>query len=963
MKRVPVLIKVLALAILWAVSTSLQVIAAGTGTLKGLVKDGATGETLPGANVIIVGTSLGAASNSKGEYTIQRLTPGTYTVKARYIGYKALDVQVVISANTVTSQDFNLSFATLESEEVVITAQAEGQLEAINQQLSSNSIKNVVSSARIQELPDANAAESLGRLPGVSILRSGGEGNKVVVRGLSPKYNAITINGVRMAATGSGDRSNDLSMISPLMLEGIEVSKAVTSDQDADVLGGSVNFKIRRAKEGLQFQSLAQGIHNGLRSSYSDYKTMFGVNDRFFNNKLGIFAQFDVEKRNRSSHELGASYAMPDVVILRQVELTNLKLLDIDRDIQRRGGALVIDYKLNKGSLALTNFGSKIQKTIYQHIENHNARDNVHGYSAQNNKSDLIVVTNSLEFDYDFDFFRFDAVAANSYSKNDAPRNLNFGFEEGGAYSNIDLLDHPSETPGKAINDLSATFITPINLNSRFNKERESSFSANVEFDLKMSNNITSKVKFGGKLKYKKREYDFNQNYLPLNWGGRQAERDLLLDVYPEMLAYFQKGDLNIPIGAFLDNAYATDNFLEGNYTLNSAIDFDLMNDVYNTLDSQDVMWTNFPNSLKDDYNGKENYAAAYVQAEINVGQKITLIPGIRFERNNTEYSANRGNSTIYLAQNGYAYTDTTSTRENDYLLPGFHMKYRPMNWLNFQFAYTNTLTRPSYNQITPKWDISNTVVTYNNHTLAPSQSTNIDFNISAYGNTIGLFSIGGFKKSIKDLIFHTGRRANLTPDAFGLPSYTSQLSITTNINNKYKVDIWGLETEWQTHLWYLPGALNGIVLNLNYTHIFSEAQYPRTIINSVFNPNGPPFSITENIDTTYVARLINQPDDIVNLSFGYDLKDFSARVSFIYQSNIFKQSNKEPELRGSTEDYSRWDIALSQKLPYKGLSVFYNLNNLTNTFDRSIIAGPSFPTKEEHYGMTMDFGIRYRFN
>ena len=74
-----------------------------------------------------------------------------------------------------------------------MSAQAEGQLAAINEQLRSNRIVNVVSAARIQELPDANAAEAVGRLPGVAIQRNAGEGEKVVVRGLSPKYTNVTV--------------------------------------------------------------------------------------------------------------------------------------------------------------------------------------------------------------------------------------------------------------------------------------------------------------------------------------------------------------------------------------------------------------------------------------------------------------------------------------------------------------------------------------------------------------------------------------------------------------------------------------------------------------------------------------------------------------------------------------------------------------------------------------------------
>ena len=121
----------------------------------------------------------------------------------------------------------------MEGEEVLVTAQASAQQQAINQQLTSKTIKNIVSKKQIQELPEANAAEAVGRLPGVSLVRSGGEGNKLVIRGMAPKYSQIQIDGVTMAATGDQDRSVDLSMISPYMLEGIELTKSVMANQEA----------------------------------------------------------------------------------------------------------------------------------------------------------------------------------------------------------------------------------------------------------------------------------------------------------------------------------------------------------------------------------------------------------------------------------------------------------------------------------------------------------------------------------------------------------------------------------------------------------------------------------------------------------------------------------------------------------------------------------------------------------
>ena len=236
-----------------------------TGSITGHVYDKQSKEILTGANIIVKGTSLGAATDINGKYTIRNIPVGPVTLLISYIGYNPISENITISENRTLEQDFYLEAQAIEGQTVTVTAQAEGQLSAINQQLSSNTIENVVSKARIRELPDVNAAESIGRLPGVSIERSGGEANKVEIRGLNPKYSLITVNGVEVPGTGSTDRSVDLSLISSNMLDGIVLKKVVTPDMDADVLGGTVDLRLREAPSGLKFNASAQGGYNALQ--------------------------------------------------------------------------------------------------------------------------------------------------------------------------------------------------------------------------------------------------------------------------------------------------------------------------------------------------------------------------------------------------------------------------------------------------------------------------------------------------------------------------------------------------------------------------------------------------------------------------------------------------------------------------------------------------------------------------
>jgi hypothetical protein len=148
-----------------------SIMAAYSGDVKGRVYDRDTKEVLPGANIVVVGTSLGAASDMNGNYVIHGIPLGSYTLSVSYVGYKSTTIKIKLKEGEVLQQDIFMEPTILTGEGVIVTAQAQGQMQAINQQLSSNTIANVVSADRIREIPDVNAAESIGRLPGISVTR------------------------------------------------------------------------------------------------------------------------------------------------------------------------------------------------------------------------------------------------------------------------------------------------------------------------------------------------------------------------------------------------------------------------------------------------------------------------------------------------------------------------------------------------------------------------------------------------------------------------------------------------------------------------------------------------------------------------------------------------------------------------------------------------------------------------
>ncbi len=97
---------------------------AQTGKIRGKVTDRETGDALPGANVVVVGTSLGAATDVSGEYVILNVPVGTYAVKAAYIGYRDVTIENIrVNSDLTTEVEFGLPSEAIEVSEISIVAE------------------------------------------------------------------------------------------------------------------------------------------------------------------------------------------------------------------------------------------------------------------------------------------------------------------------------------------------------------------------------------------------------------------------------------------------------------------------------------------------------------------------------------------------------------------------------------------------------------------------------------------------------------------------------------------------------------------------------------------------------------------------------------------------------------------------------------------------------------------------
>ncbi len=959
--------------------------------LRGYVRDAATGEPLGYATVGVEGTIMGTQTDNNGYYELQITRPGKYKFVAKYLGYSDGSVELDIKQGETQTYDFLLDVTSATIETVIITAQASGQWQAVNQQVTSTTIKNIVSQAQIRELPESNAAEAVGRLPGVSLERSGGEGNKVVIRGMSSKYTQVQIDGVAMAATGEGDRSVDLSMISPYMLDGIELTKAVMANQEATATGGIVNFRIRRAPENPSLNVMVQGGHNSLRDSYQNYKASVGGSNRFFSKRLGVYGQVDYEEKDASSQQLG-SVNFTQENAEAPVRTNSMRLMDVFRHTQRIGGALVMDLNLPSTTITSTNFFSRINREETRYQNSYNFTENSFALNFSDTpESNLTIITNSLQVEHRWRGLKVGSAFSHSYSENLLPfrieasngrspstpfppdRDRNFNVDLDPETIPYLLFSHrPDFSLRNAVNEM---VIGSLNHEESETRERDISGELNLSYTINVSDMVKIDLHTGAKYRHKTKMYDRTRVGAGFE-GGAQEARNLVYNYFEDELSdrskdRYAQDNMAILLADFFDKDYEGDEFLDGKYDFGYVFDRNmyrrlhgLLMDTYdpNSTDMYDIVTQNFPQSNYNDYHGTEDYNAFYLMPEIHVG-RLTLVPGVRYEAERTEYTGYRGSRLGVLRNFTRTPIDTvTRVRENEFFLPMINLFYNPLAWLTIKAGYTHTLQRPNYNNIMPGWFIGTqgNINNLSNFRLRPEQSRNLDLQVSVYSTKVGLISAGVFHKKITDMIFWTGQTVITDTVFFDLPSLMYRQRAAYPINNEHEAYNYGFEAEWQSNFWYLPGLLKGLVLNVNYTRNWSEAQYLRSVVKTEIDPITYRATLYSQ-DTTYTSPMLQQPAHLLNLTLGYDYRGFSIRTALNYKSQVFVASNWYEDLRGFSSDFYRVDLSIRQRLPVQGMELFMNINNLTNEMERNTINHMGYTNNLEYYGRHANVGFRYR--
>jgi len=257
-----------------------------TGKLSGVIKDADTGEPLVGANILIEGTSFGAATNLKGEYVILNIPPGRYNVRISFIGYETVLMQnVVIIVDQTTNLSVDLKPQTLQVGEVIVTAKTP----LIQKDLTSSI--SVISRDEIEALPVASFTELLSLQAGVVA-----SGSNLHIRGGRSNEVAYMVDGMLVVDPLLGGLATQLNNDA---IQEMSLLSGTFNAEYGNALSGVVNIVTRDGSDKLSGKLEMRTSEFGIEryANLHESRINGSLSGPLFTNDLKFFISADQDKR------------------------------------------------------------------------------------------------------------------------------------------------------------------------------------------------------------------------------------------------------------------------------------------------------------------------------------------------------------------------------------------------------------------------------------------------------------------------------------------------------------------------------------------------------------------------------------------------------------------------------------------------------------------------------------------
>lgn len=924
------------------------------GSISGHVTDN-SGGVLQGARIELQPIGAIAASNIQGEFFINDVTPGTFTVSITYVGFKNFTTQVTVVGGQIATVDAKLEVESQNLEVLVTAERASGEAEAVNRELTADNIVQVLPAEVIRSLPNANMADALGRLPSVTIERDEGEGKYVQIRGTEPRLANVTIDGVNTPSPESGVRQIKLDAIPADIVESVEINKTLQANMDPDGIGGSVNLVTKTAGERPTINVSGMGGYTPIVNGRGLVETAGTVGQRFGPNKrFGALIGGTYDWNGRGIDDLEP---VPDIATLpsgttaRYFEAIDVREYRYYRS--RWGLAGSVDYKPSDGSTIYV-------RGLYSDFHNYGDRwvysltDNTPGIQLQGSNgcptdatgTTIQPCTGVPSFndqirrpDYAVGsillggkhvltttWFAWDASVARSSQKGQVgDRTASFNAD-GLATSNCqyDLANTkslylPQWTP--------ACFTEAYTNQSNFPLHR-----------MQVNHGLTAQLNLQGSAAGAKR-YHLGSHLSTIEIGGKFRNAHKFANTSTDS---FSPSGTGAPLLlSQFSNKLTNTNYYSGAYKLGPNPNFF---DIYNAfLADKAANPNNYSLSIDNSsqFDLIEKVSAGYVMNTIDFN-KIRLVAGVRFEGTNLD------TVTPVFDANGNFLGNTKLNGSYIKVLPSASLRFALKSDTNLRLVYSRGYSRPDPQDIAQAVSVDNTanpiLVSLGNPNLKPETADNIDILIEHNLNPFGIITAGYFYKNLTEpIITHTFD--NVTTGTFGPGTCTT--TVTCRVSQPVNAgSAWlnGFEVAYLQHLTFLPGAFAGLGISANYGYTASRTSF------------GPDFGRTDH------PRLVRNAPHTWNVSPTYDRGRFSIRLGLSYNAeNIAGYGDGTPGPFGDNYFYPHLQVDAqgSVKLGH-GLSfVMYGLN-LNNEVFGFYNGSPQYELQREFYRPTVAAGARW---
>lgn len=915
------------------------------GVVSGKVTESEEGFSLPGATIKLNTGNRYTVSDQNGEFEFLNVPVGTYEIEITYIGYQKQKQTVTVESKKNVSVKFILIPGNDELKEVVVIGdRLRGQAKAINQQKTNKNITNVISSDQVGRFPDANIGDALKRVPGITMQNDQGEARNIIIRGIAPALNSVTLNGDRIPSAEGDNRNVQMDLIPSDMIATIEVNKTLTPDMDADAIGGSVNLITRATPNGERISATVAGGYAPIRDQ-GIYTAGLVYGNRYFDNKLGAVLSGSYNNNNYGSDNIEAVWVTDDFNN-EYVEEQAIRKYDIQRI--RRSAALALDYKFNANNTiyanAIYNWRDDRENRyakVYDGMEPIYSGETITGFNgsvkretkggidSDRGKSTRLeeqkvqnyalrgehLLSSKLDLDWSLNY-----ATAEEFK----PNERYIEFEQEDLEFTQDLSDLRKPFVVSNGEDLTESGFSELAETTSFTEESEFGSRVNIRFPFSVIKEQKGRIRTGLRMRLKEKVRNNNFfSYEPLSGFDNLAS----------VPTSFYGGEGFNPGSQYVPGNFVAATYM-GGLNLNDTSLFEGESD---------------PSEfLAENYKATEDIYAGYVRWDQDFNSKLSMILGFRVENTNIDYTGNR----VLDEEELEGEINTSNSYTN--ILPNLSFKYDIKDDLVLRAAFTTALARPNYYSLAPFVNniASETEILAGNPELDATYSYNFDLMVEKYYKSVGLLTGGVFYKNLEDFIYtYSDNQYTSAEFAADFPNQSNPIPVGENwtfiqSRNGEKVNVYGFEVAYQRQFdFFTSKFLKGFGVYLNYTFTESEAE-------GISDEDG-----NERLNTT----LPGTTPHMFNGSLFWEDKKFSARISTNYASDYLDELG-EDEYQDSYYDKQFFlDANASYKITPQ-IRIFAEANNLTNQPLR-YYQGQEYRTKQlEYYEARVNLGLKFDF-